>query len=142
VYYFGLDAGDTMEASEKVERLLTDIRVKADQLIVDDEEARNAGVSDGSLPSLDSDEGLEKQDTTQTEAWKKVKAQAWLEFEKTVLEQQKKYFQTLLRQSVINKWIDLREPWDEGWSGLWSVAIHNRGSRRSRSHPCTQAVSQ
>lgn len=94
-----------METSEKVERLLADIRVKADQLIVDDEEARNAGVSDGSLPSLDSDEGLEKEVITQTEAWKQVKAQARLDFEKTVLEQRKKYFQTLLRQSVINEWV-------------------------------------
>jgi hypothetical protein len=37
-----------METNNKVERLLTDIRVKADQLIVDDEEARRASVSYGS----------------------------------------------------------------------------------------------
>jgi hypothetical protein len=95
-----------METTEKVERLLVNIRVKADQLTVDDEEARCAGVSDGSLPSLDSDEGLGKENTTQTEAWRQVKAQARLEFEKTVLEERKKYFQTLLRQSVINRWIE------------------------------------
>src|ERR1039458_3466610 len=94
-----------METNEKVERLLADIRVKADQLMVDDEEARCAGVSDGSLPSLDSDQGLGKEDITQTEAWRQVKAQAQLEFEKTVLEERTKHFQTLLRQSVINRWL-------------------------------------
>lgn len=95
-----------METYEKVEGLLTDIRVKADQLMVDHEEARKAGVSDGSLPSLDSDEGFEEEVTIQTEAWKQVKAEALLEFEKTVLEQRTKFFQTLLRQSVINEWIE------------------------------------
>jgi hypothetical protein len=58
-----------METNEKVERLLADIRLKADQLMVDDEEARCAGVPDGSLPSLDSDSGLGNEDITQTEAW-------------------------------------------------------------------------
>ena len=95
-----------METYEKIEYLLADIRVKADQLMVQDEEAHNAGVSDGSLPSLDSDESFEKEATTQNEAWREVKAQARLEFEKAVLEQRKKYFQTLLRQSVINEWIE------------------------------------
>jgi hypothetical protein len=95
-----------METNEKIERLLADIRLKADQFIVDDEEARHAGVSDGSLPSLDSDEGLQKEDITQTEAWRQVKAQARLDFETTVLEQRKKYFQTLLRHSLINEWIE------------------------------------
>jgi hypothetical protein len=48
VYYIGLNAEAHMETNNKVERLLTDIRVKADQLIVDDEEARRASVSYGS----------------------------------------------------------------------------------------------
>lgn len=95
-----------MEADERIERLLTDVRVKGEQLLVDDEDARHAGVSDGSLPSLDCDDGLEKDHTTQTEAWKQVKLQARLEFEKSVLEHRKKYFQTLLRHSVINRWIE------------------------------------
>jgi len=39
---FGSQRGDSMETYEKIEYLLADIRVKADQLMIQDEEAHNA----------------------------------------------------------------------------------------------------
>ena len=88
-----------------VERLLGDIRWKVDQLMADDDEAYNAGVTDGPLPSLGDDEWLEEEETTGKESWKHVKLVAQLEREQVLLQRRRRYFQTLLTHSVFNEWI-------------------------------------
>ncbi|HTS08397.1 MAG TPA: hypothetical protein VMP68_22695 [Candidatus Eisenbacteria bacterium] len=66
----------TLTSHEKefeADRLLSDIRLKVDQLLAADIEAHEAGVSDGSLPSLGSEweSWLEDyEQTTGTLAWR------------------------------------------------------------------------
>src|SRR5579864_5068298 len=90
----------------QIDQLLRDINLKAEQLMADDSEAHNAGISDVPLPILGDEDYLEEEeDSTGKEAWKQMRLIALKEREQTVWQRRKQYFQTMLRHHVINEWI-------------------------------------